>query len=275
MILAVASGKGGTGKTTFAVNLSLVMDGPVRLLDCDVEEPNAHLFLPGPILKEEKVCVPIPQVDESRCDGCGECSKFCAYHAIVCLVSKPLIFPELCHGCGGCMRVCPQKAVSETQKEIGGIEYRKYAHIDIATGRLNIGSAMAPPVIHAVKKNVKANGVVIIDAPPGTSCPVVASALGADFVLMVTEPTPFGLHDLTLAVDMIREIGVPFGVAVNRAGSGDDRVNRYCRDENIPILLEVPDDRRIAEAYSIGRPIVEALPEYRPLFEKLRDRLFP
>ena len=273
MILAIASGKGGTGKTTVAVNLARMLERPVQLLDCDVEEPNSHLFLPGETIGTETVSIPVPEVDESLCDGCGECGRFCAYHAIVSTGAKPLVFAEMCHGCGGCMLVCPKKAIREIPKRIGQIEMKQAGRITLVTGRLDVGQAMAPPLIRAVKERLQPGMPAILDAPPGTSCPVIAAIRGADFVLLVTEPTPFGLHDLKLAVDMVKELGLPFGVLVNRAGSGDDRVHRYCSEATIPILAEIADDRRIAEAYSRGQLIVEALPEYRDLFSKLAEKL--
>jgi len=271
MILAVASGKGGTGKTTVAVNLAKVLGFQVQLLDCDVEEPNAHLFLPGTGARTEIVAIPVPEVDESLCDGCGECGRFCRFHAIVSFGTKPLVFPEMCHGCGGCVRVCPRKAIRETDHAIGIVETSRAGNISLVQGRLNVGAPMAPPLIRAVKDRLRSGIPAILDAPPGTSCAVIATLRGADFVLLVTEPTPFGLHDLKLAVDMVRKLRIPFGVIVNRVGIGDDRVHMFCRREGIPILLEIPDDRRIAEAYSRGELLVEALPKYVAHFERLRE----
>ena len=272
MILAVASGKGGTGKTTVSVNLARTLGSEVALLDCDVEEPNAHLFLAGDMRGEENVTIPIPQVDESLCDGCGDCSRFCEYHAIVSFGTTPLIFSEMCHGCGGCAKVCPRKAIREAEKRIGVVETMHAGNITLIQGRLDIGLAMAPPLIRAVKARLRNGMPAILDAPPGTSCPVIATLRGADLVLLVTEPTPFGLHDLRLAVGLVRALGIPFGVVVNRVGIGDERVHAFCSKENIPVLLEIPDDRRIAEVYSEGRLIVEALPEYRGLFERLLEK---
>jgi len=272
MKIAIASGKGGTGKTTVSVNLARVFGSDVWLLDCDVEEPNAHLFLKGSVRSQETVTIPIPEVDQSLCDACGECSRFCQYHAIVSLKTAPLVFPELCHGCGGCALVCPRRAIQERDRRIGTIEVREADNVTLVQGRLDVGVAMAPPLIRAVKARVQPGTPAILDAPPGTSCPVVTVLRGADFVVLVTEPTHFGLHDLKLAVEMVRQLRMPFGVVVNRMGIGDDRVQVFCAHEDVPILVEIPDDRRIAEAYSRGSLIVEALPEYRSLFEGLWEK---
>jgi len=272
MILAIASGKGGTGKTTVAVNLARVLGHGVQLLDCDVEEPNAHLFLDGALVGGEVVTLPVPEVATALCDGCGACSDFCAYHAIVSFGTTPLVFPELCHGCGGCALVCPRQAIGEGRRRLGVVEQLRAGDITLIQGRLDVGVALAPPLIRAVKERLDPTRTAILDAPPGTSCPVIAALGGVDFVLLVTEPTPFGLHDLELAVAMVRELGLPAGVVVNRAGIGDDRVHAYCRRQDLPVLLDIPDDRRIAEAYARGRLIVDALPEYRGLFQTLADR---
>jgi len=269
MRIAIASGKGGTGKTTVAVNLAMVFGSPVQLLDCDVEEPNDHLFLKGTLHRRETVGILIPEVDESRCDICGECGRFCRYRAIAVLKTGPLIFPELCHGCGGCAKVCTRQAIREIDRRIGDIEMVGAGTVTLIQGRLDVGVALAPPLIRAVKARSQNGLPTILDAPPGTSCPVIATLRGADFVLLVTEPTPFGLHDLKLAVDMVREIRIPCGVVINRVGIGDDRVHVFCGKEGIPVLQEIPDDRRIAEAYSRGNPIIEALPEYRGFFQSL------
>jgi MinD superfamily P-loop ATPase len=273
MRVAVASGKGGTGKTTVAVNLAKVSHVPVHLLDCDVEEPNVQLFLNGELQGREDVFIPVPEVNEALCNGCGECGKICRYHAIVSLQTAPLIFPELCHGCGGCARVCPAGAIREKGRLIGAIETFRSEKITLVQGRLNVGEPMAPPLIRAVKARLPDKGPTILDAPPGTSCPVITTIRGADCILLVTEPTPFGLHDLKLAVESIRQLAIPFGVVVNRVGIGDDRVHAYCKGQRIPILLEIPDDRRIAEAYSRGETMVEALPEYRELFQLLSEKV--
>lgn len=273
MIVAVASGKGGTGKTTVSLNLAKVWPGPVQLLDCDVEEPNCHLFLQGQPVEEKPVALLIPQVDGSLCDGCGECSRFCQYHAIAAAKTTALVFPDLCHACGGCKLVCPCGAIREVDKRIGTVSVTQSGAIRLIQGKLDVGVATSPPLIRAVKDRLRADQPAILDAPPGTSCPVVAAVRGADLVVLVTEPTPFGLHDLTLAVDTMRELKLPFGVVVNRVGAGDGRVQAYCQRQGIDVLLEIPDDRRIAETYARGALIADALPEYRPLFAALLERL--
>lgn len=283
MRISIASGKGGTGKTTVATNLALAADGHTRLLDCDVEEPNCHIFMKPRLEKSEPVTVPVPEVDEDKCTACGECGEICQYSAIVSLKAKALVFPELCHGCGGCSLVCPADAITEIPREVGVVEEGVAGNVAFVHGRLHVGEAMSPPVIRAVKKRATGDGLNIIDAPPGTSCPVIEAIKNTDFVVLVTEPTPFGLNDLKLAVEMVRALGVPFGVLVNRAGIGDDEVNRYCRSEDIEILAELLDDRRIAEAYSRGIPAADVLPDLGTLFrdllgvveERVRERRQP
>lgn len=272
MILSAASGKGGTGKTTVSANLARVAGHRVQLLDCDVEEPNAHLFVNGEFRSSEEVFVPVPRVDASRCTGCGECSDLCRFNAIASLPSGAIVFPELCHGCGGCMRVCPEGAITEQGHRIGVVERLEAPGITLVQGRLDVGVAMAPPLIRAVKALLDPELPAILDAPPGTSCPVIATVRGSHLVILVTEPTPFGLNDLRLAVDMVREIGLPHGVVINRAGIGDDRTFAFCRQMDIPVLMELPDDRAIAEAYSRGELAVDALPAYRRHFEELLER---
>ncbi len=268
MILAVASGKGGTGKTTVAVSLALALAerGPVTLLDCDVEAPNARLLLPELAITAEPVTAPAPMVDENLCNACGECARFCQYKAIVSLKTKPLVFPEMCHGCGGCGLVCPQQAIKDRRREIGMIERGRLDKLEFHAGRLTVGEAMSPPVIRAVKKAARADGgPTIIDSPPGAACPAVTTLRGVDFVLLVTEPTPFGLHDLSLLVEAIRELQLPVGVVVNRA-DGDRRVHEYCAAQGLPLLGEIPFDRRIAEAYSRGRPALSVYPDLSASF---------
>lgn len=268
MKIAVASGKGGTGKTTLSVNLALAADGAARLLDCDVEAPNAHLFLNGHLQNQREVTILIPEVDEAKCNGCAECSDFCAYNAIVSFGTVPIVAAELCHGCGGCWRVCPRRAIREIPKRIGVVETLQCGALTLLQGRLDVGVSLAPPLINAVKKGAYGD-LVILDAPPGTSCPMIVTVREADFVVLVTEPTPFGLNDLQLAVDAVRELKLCFGVVINRADENDDLVRPYLAAEKIPLLAEIPNDRRIAEAYAKGAPLIEAIPEYKPLFVNL------
>jgi len=273
MILAVASGKGGTGKTTVALNLAAVLQESVHLLDCDVEEPNCHIFLNPEIDSTERFTLPYPVIEENRCTGCGECSLLCAYNAIVTLKSKPLVFPELCHGCGGCVEVCPEKAITENKREIGTIRSGTWRHIKFVQGLLDVGQSLSPPLIRAVRQHSGTNGMTIIDGPPGTSCPVIAAVSGSDYVVLVSESSPFGLHDLGLAVETMRKLNLNFGVVINRAAPLDHRVADYCRKERIPILLEIPDDRKAAEAYSQGQLLAESVPGFRKLFESLYERI--
>lgn len=271
MIISVASGKGGTGKTLVATSLalSLAATGKVRLLDCDVEEPNDHIFLKPTITRSEPVTISVPRVDEGKCNYCGKCAEVCAYNAIAVIKKKVLVFPELCHGCGACSYLCPEDAIAEEGREIGVVELGYSDGIDFVQGRLYVGEAMAPPVIRKVKDYSSREGTVVIDVPPGTSCPVVEAIGGSDFCLLVTEPTPFGLNDLVLAVETVRELHIPCGVVLNRVGVGDRKVEEYCLKENIPILLTIPLDTEIARCYSRGIPLVEGMPEWRQRFLNL------
>ena len=273
MIVTIASGKGGTGKTSLAVNLVRTLETtyalPVQLLDCDVEEPNAHLFLAGTPLGEETINIAVPDFDPDKCNACDKCVEFCQFNALASVGKTPLLFPELCHGCGGCMLVCPRDAIREKDYRIGVIKTARAGGITLKSGCLDVGVSLASTLVHALKERIESGITTILDAPPGTACPAVATLRGSDFVVLVTEPTPFGLHDLTLAVDTVRALDLPFGVVINRVGVGDDRVKRYCESEGIPILLEIPDDRRIAVAYSRGELMVDALPEYRAHFARL------
>jgi MinD superfamily P-loop ATPase len=275
MIISVASGKGGTGKTLVATSLALSMKDShkVMLLDCDVEEPNDHLFLKPAITGSEPVQILVPAVAEDKCTYCGKCAEVCVYHAIAVLGSHVLTFPQLCHGCGTCSYLCPEKAITEEPRETGVVEWGNSDGVGLVQGILTVGEAMAPPVIRKVKEHANHDSVVIIDVPPGTSCPVVEAIKGSDFCLLVTEPTPFGLNDLVLAVETVRELNIPCGVVLNRAGIGDAKAEEYCHHENIPILLTIPLDTEIARLYSRGIALVEGLPRWKENFHELFDRI--
>jgi MinD superfamily P-loop ATPase len=276
MNIAIASGKGGTGKTTVAVNLAFVLSQQgktVRYLDCDVEEPNGHLFLKPNIILTDNAAIPAPLIDEQECDACGECVQFCRYRALVRLGKTIMVFEEMCHGCGGCMLVCPKKAITEKEKIIGTVEIGTSGEIKFVHGRLNIGEAMSPPLIRKVLAHATADAINIIDAPPGTSCPVIASIRDADFVLLVTEPTPFGLNDLGLALDMIGELRIPHAVVVNRAEKSNNLARNFCAGRGVKILAEIPDDRRIAEAYSRGKMVATSVPDCMGYFETLLKKI--
>ena len=269
MIISVASGKGGTGKTTVATNLAKTVGKNVQILDCDVEEPNAHLFIQPQITEKIRITTPVPEVDMDKCTLCGKCAEICQFKAIAILGKTVLPFPEMCHSCGGCFEVCPEGAIKERKRELGVLEIGADDGIEFIHGKLRVGEAMAPPMIKRVRSYTKPGMLTIIDAPPGTSCPVIASMKNADFVLLVTEPTPFGLHDLELAVGAVRKLGIPAGLVINRSDMGDDKVRTYAHRENLPVLMEIPFDRRIAETYSRGEMIVSALPEWKEKFNTL------
>ena len=273
MIISIASGKGGTGKTTVATNLALSLGPGVQLLDCDVEEPNAHLFIHPTFEKTETFTTPVPEVDEEKCTLCGKCGEICRFRAIVVIGETVLPFHELCHSCGGCMEVCPEKAITEIGRELGIIERGHRNGLEFVHGRSRVGEAMSPPLIRKVKSFTRPDKLTIIDAPPGTSCPVIAAMRGADFVLLVTEPTPFGLHDLKLAVGAVKILEIPCGLMINRSDIGDDKVKAYAKQEGLSILMEIPFDRRIAEVYSRGEVVVEVMPEWREKFLELYHRI--
>jgi len=273
MIISIASGKGGTGKTMIATNLAFSLGKNVQLLDCDVEEPNSHLFLKPEIKEEIPVIAPIPLIDEDKCTYCKKCMEICRFGAIAIVGETVLTFPELCHSCGGCIAVCPEDAISEMDRELGKIERGNLDLIDFAGGRLKVGEVMAPPIIKAVRSYEKKDFINIVDAPPGTSCPVIASMKNADFILLVTEPTPFGLNDLKLAVEAVKILDIPHGLVINRAGMGNDDVKKYAEKENLSILMEIPFDRKIAETYSKGELVVRAMPEWKEKFLSLFNKI--
>ncbi|MBN1265436.1 MAG: ATP-binding protein [Anaerolineales bacterium] len=279
MKLAIASGKGGTGKTTIAVSLALtaIENGiPVTFYDCDVEAPNAALFLRPELQQSMAASIPVPEIDQDLCTLCGQCVEVCAYNALALVGDQVLVFNEMCHGCGSCTSNCPEQAIRERPFRIGEIESGMAGEIRFVHGRMDIGQAMATPIIHTMKKEIpdREEGLVLLDAPPGSACPVVGTVSGMDYVLMVTEPTPFGFHDLRQAVNLVRgEMDIPVGVVLNRDGIGDDQVERYCRENNIPIHLRIPFDRAIAEAYSDGKTLTAAKPELKQDFMRMFESI--
>lgn len=279
MIIAVASGKGGTGKTTVAVSLALAAldsgESPVRLLDCDAEAPNVGLFLDPKIDETVDAIVLVPHVDRDHCDACGLCAEACAFHAIAAVGGPPLVFPALCHGCGSCAFVCPQDAITEAPEVIGRLSSGRAGDLLFAESRLEVGKAMATPVIRQLKADhAQGRGLTVIDSPPGTACAAMEAVRGSDVVVLVTEPTPYGLSDLRQTVEVVRDaLGLPVRVVINKNGVGDDGVEIYCEKEEIPVLLRIPFDRRIAVALSDGTPLIRALPEYAPVFSGLLRKL--
>jgi len=270
--ISVASGKGGTGKTSVAVNLAISLE-EAQVIDCDVEEPNVHILLHPKIENSSPVEVLVPRILEDRCNYCGECARFCQYHALFVAGETALVFPELCHSCGGCSIVCPRDAIVEEPRQVGKVYIGSAGSIELVYGELKVGEPMAVPVIAAVKQRMWDKGDVILDAPPGTACPLVETVHGSDFCLLVTEPTPFGLHDLRIAVEVVRQLGVPLGVVVNFSGVGDRVVYGFCEEQDTPIMMEIPFDRRIAELYSRGIPFVEEMSEWRQRFKDLATRI--
>ncbi|MDF7798662.1 ATP-binding protein [Pontiellaceae bacterium B1224] len=273
MKIAIASGKGGTGKTTISCALALAVPGEVTLLDCDVEEPNSHFFIQPTIERMEKTFSLVPEVDTEKCTGCGECARVCQFSAIISMGKKTMVFSELCHSCGACARICPEGAITEVEKKTGMLTVGKKGSIRFISGKLDVGQAMSPPVIRETLKYASEDGLTIVDCPPGTSCPYVTAVKGCDAALLVTEPTPFGLHDLKLAVDTIRELGIPFGVAVNRANGEKNPISEYCEAEGIPLLLQIPEDRRVAQAYSRGQALNKVMPELSDALVSIPEQL--
>jgi MinD superfamily P-loop ATPase len=275
--ISVASGKGGTGKTLVATNMAATLASidelGVTIADCDVEEPNSHLFFPKKTIIERKDCqVTVPVIDEGRCSHCGKCSDVCAYHALAVLKKDVLLFAELCHGCGACAIVCPENAISDGSRTIGEIIRARSNGLEMVWGELATGEARSTPLIRAVKDEAE-NKMVIVDCPPGTSCTLVESVRGTDFCLLVTEPTPFGLYDLKIAVKVLAKMEIPHGVLVNKCGTGDERVYSYLKEKNIPLLMEIPLDRRIAEIYSRGMLFAEEMAEWKAEFTDLARKI--
>ena len=273
MIITVASGKGGTGKTTVSTNLAASISKPVRLLDCDVEEPNVHLFLHPEKVEVEKIYAMVPTVDDSLCTLCGICNDICQFSAIIQAGAAIIIFPEMCHSCHGCLIACPESAIRASSHQLGEIYHGQVRNIELHYGKLRVGEAMAPPLIERVKEYTDKNGITIIDAPPGTSCPVVTTLRKSDFVLLVTEPTPFGLNDLQLAVETVQLLNIPMGLVINRCDIGNTATKDYVKKMDIPVLLEIPYKREIAENYSKGVLIVDSLPEMKKVFQDLYSNI--
>lgn len=276
MKIAVASGKGGTGKSTVSVNLAYLLSNQNNntvLVDCDVEEPNCHLFLNSKFKHSEKVYVSTPKIDKDKCTSCGKCAKICEFNALAFIKNNVVIFDELCHGCGNCKLNCPSLAITDSQREVGTIEADLESNLKHIQGKTRIGEAMSPPLIKAVKDFADRKGfkIQIIDSPPGTSCPVINTVYGVDYVILVTEPTPFGFHDLKLAVDVIKMLNIPFGIAINKSNENDIIIEKWALKEKIRILTKIPDDINIAKAYSKGEVIVKKLPEFEKYFIPLLD----
>jgi len=272
MIIAVASGKGGTGKTTISVSLSLSLNRGT-FIDCDTEEPNAYIFMRPVIEKKALFGIPVPEIDFDKCDYCGDCAKVCEYNAIFVGKDNVMIINDLCHGCGACTMFCPQKAIKEISYPTGDIETGNVGNIKFAMGRLHLGKAMATPIVRYLKRNFVNQNLTIIDSPPGTSCPVIESVQGSNFVILVTEPTPFGLSDLELAAGVVRELGLPFGVIINRSDIGDEGVENFLRTEHIPLLMKIPFDRKVAGGYAKGIPLIEIIPEMKGEFLRMYEEI--
>lgn len=277
MKIAIASGKGGTGKTTLAINLAMALSENLKttLVDCDVEEPNTLLFFQHQSEQVEPATVPLFSADMDSCDGCGRCVEACRFNAIAVVSLRPIFFSEMCHGCGGCKLVCPKEAIHESTRQNGQIRSFSDGQIHFFEGRLNVSEAMAVPMIEQVKEKASRVDaeVTLLDCPPGTSCPMMATIRHCDFVILVTEPTPFGLNDLRLAVEVVRLFQIPFGVVINRDGVGDDRVVRYCEEEQIELLARLADDRRVAELYSQGTPAYGRVPSFTTQLKELAAAL--
>ncbi len=273
MIVNVLSGKGGTGKTTVSTNLAYVLheEGKdVQLLDADVEEPNTHIFFDIEIDFERSVDILLPVVDKNKCTLCGECAKVCQFGAIVVFPKTVMVFDYLCHGCGACAMICPEKAISERPKSIGKISFGKTKEgIKYGMGLLNIGEPSGVRIIREMKKEMRSAEVTIIDSPPGTSCPVVESLRRSDFAILVTESTPFGLHDLRMAMRVVKDMGIKHGVVINRYDPDFKDLEEFLIEENVPVLMRIPFDKRIAEYYSRGELFSKHLEDWKERFSEL------
>ena len=269
MKIAIASGKGGTGKTTLSTNLAAFMSeaGQVILADLDVEEPNSGLFIKGELIHQEDKYKMIPEWDKIRCELCGNCQTVCNYNAVLKIADAIMVFPELCHGCYACSELCPTGSLPMKQKKMGELRSFRKDNLSLVESRLIIGEEQAVPLIRQTIDFVNANFsddvTKIFDSPPGTSCPVIEATKDADLIILITEPTPFGLHDLKLAVETIRQLEKEFVVVINRHGIGDDGVHLYCKEENIRVVARIPNDRKIAETYSRGELLYPVIPSVR------------
>lgn len=273
MLISIASGKGGAGKTSVATSLAHVLGSRAQMVDCDVEEPNCHLLLKPEITESHEIGLPVPSVDMEKCSSCGLCGEICQFSAIVVIGSETLTFPEMCHGCGACSMLCPEKAITEVSRTLGVVETGAAGEIEFAHGKLRVGEAMSPPLIKAVRNKINPEKVAILDAPPGASCPVIATVNRTDYIILVSEPTPFGLNDLRIAVAAIRPLGVAMGVLINRSDIGDAAVKEYCKDEGIPVIMEIPHSERIARGYAGGDLLVESDPSLGPRFFELYEQI--
>jgi MinD superfamily P-loop ATPase len=283
MTIAIASGKGGAGKTAVATAMSLSVPGPVQLIDCDVEEPDAALFLiggssPSDSGKSVPVTLMVPEEIPGLCNGCGECAKICRFHAIVPVKNTVMVFPELCHACGGCVLVCPVGALAEGVRTIGTLQRDVFGGAvplesrELITGELSIGQPLAPPLIRAARKGADPQALVLIDAPPGTSCSFVAAVRGVDLVLLVAEPTPFGLHDLSLTVEALRMLKLPFALIINKSAGNDSLLTCWADKEGVKVIVSLPDEPELAEGLSKGKSMVEVYPAWKPLFRMILEK---